>query len=140
MPPALSRATRLLGGLALIALAGCLDATGNSGSLRIRIVNAATGVAVRVVVDGPRFSAVTLDVGVGATVNTYPTGGQGDPITFTVTVPSNLAITGEGSCTAGIPMSPGSSGDTHGQVNLILEGQSIRVECSGAGLPGSGWE
>lgn len=134
MSIACSRPIRWLGGFALAALLNCVDATGESGALRIRIVNEGTGLAVRVVVDGPRFDPRTLDVASGATVTTYPTGGSGDLVTFVITVPANSALRGEGSCTAGIAMSPGSTGDTHGQVNLMLEGSTIRVDCS------SGWD
>ena len=134
------RLPTILGILALVTVPGCGVSTDTSNSLRIKIVNGA-GLDVRVVVDGPQFNPVTVNVTAGSQENVYPVGGQGDFITFEVTVPTNGAITGSGGCTAGPDMSPGSSGDVHGQVNLSLESATtIRVDCSGAGLPGGGWQ
>jgi len=129
----------LLGSLAL-ALGGCFSPTGSEAALRIKINNAATGSDVRVVVDGPRFEAVTVNVPAGEQRNVYPRGEDGDILSFTVTVPTNAGVSGSGNCTAGPEMAANSEGDVHGQVDLGLEsGTTIAVLCSGAGLPGGGW-
>jgi len=140
MSCAVRRSTICCAVLGLMTLADCGTSTGSSEGLRIKLVNS-TGLNVRVVVDGPQFNPVTVDVASGAQQNVYPDGGQGDFITFQVTVPANGAITGSGACTAGPDMVPGSTGDVHGQVTLgLASATTISVECSGAGLPGGGWQ
>lgn len=134
------RAGAVLGMVLGLAGLACSSSTSSSPGLRIKVLNA-TGLDVRVAVDGPGFSPRTLNIVDGGDRNTYPPGAAGDVISFTVTVPTDGTISGNGACTAGPNMSPGSTGDLHGQVNLFLSSATtIDVECSGAGLPLGGWQ
>ena len=85
--------------VALLVAAGCSDeSTGPSSLIRLRIDNL-TQVALTIVVDGPGFNAVTVNLGLFQAYENEVAGEAGDQISVQVTGTGGVSFSG--SCAAG---------------------------------------
>ncbi len=134
MPTLVSRTLRGVCAAALAAflpgtLSGCFSDSHIAGDIAVIIVNG-TGQTVHLMVDGPSFSPVSVDVAAGGSYVEELPGVVGDIITVDATAGG---LSGSGGCRAAASIVNGGTGE-YGQINIASNGTSLDVICS------SGWQ